>query len=92
MYQDQKNRAYSNIITSLFPEQTKTVPRIIIWSIILIADLILGAVADHCLGIELDPMLYSLERTLHIVIIFGVGIGAFLLETYIWNTIAKLLR
>ena len=39
-YQDQKNRAYSSILTSLFPEQTKTVPRIIIWSVIFLVDLI----------------------------------------------------
>ena len=39
-YQDQQNRAYSNILTSLFPEQTKTIPRIILWSIVFLADLI----------------------------------------------------
>ena len=41
-YSDQKNRAYTNILTSLFPEQTKTFPRILVWSIIFLADLILG--------------------------------------------------
>ena len=39
-YQDQKNRAYSSILTTLFPEQTKTIPRIIVWSFIFLADLI----------------------------------------------------
>ena len=41
-YTDQKNRAYQGILTSLFPEQTKTFPRIIVWSLIFLADLILG--------------------------------------------------
>ena len=41
-YSDQKNRAYTGILTSLFPEQTKTLPRILVWSIIFLADLILG--------------------------------------------------
>ena len=39
---DQKNRAYSSILTTLFPEQTKTISRIIAWSIIFMVDLILG--------------------------------------------------
>ena len=38
-YQDQKNRAYSSILTTLFPEQTKTIPRLIVWSFIFLADL-----------------------------------------------------
>lgn len=38
-YQDQEIRAYSGILTSLFPEQTKTIPRIIVWSIIFLIDL-----------------------------------------------------
>ena len=39
-YQDQKNRAYSSILTTLFPEQTKTIPRILVWGIIFLVDLI----------------------------------------------------
>lgn len=39
-HQDMENRAYSHILTTLFPEQTKTVPRIILWSIVFLADLI----------------------------------------------------
>ena len=38
-YQDQENRAYSSILTQLFPEQTKTLPRILIWSVIFLLDL-----------------------------------------------------
>ena len=41
-YSDQKNRAYQSILTTLFPEQTKTLPRIILWSIVFLADLVLG--------------------------------------------------
>lgn len=43
MYNDQKNRAYAGMFSDLFPEQTKTVPRIIVWSLILIADIVLAA-------------------------------------------------
>ena len=41
-YSDQKNRAYSGILTSLFPEQTRTLPRILVWSLVFLVDLILG--------------------------------------------------
>lgn len=39
-YTDQKNNAFVEILTGLFPEQTKTLPRIIVWSIIFLIDLI----------------------------------------------------
>lgn len=39
-YTDQKNNAFVEILTGLFPEQTRTLPRIILWSIVFLADLI----------------------------------------------------
>lgn len=41
LYQDQENRAYSHILTTLFPEQTKTLPRVLAWSVIFMIDLVL---------------------------------------------------
>ena len=50
-YTDQKNRAYSGIVTSLFPEQTKTLPRILVWSIVFLVDLILGVAVAFRFGL-----------------------------------------
>ena len=44
-YQDYKNRAYSGVLTALFPEQTKTLPRILAWSVVFLADLTAVAAA-----------------------------------------------
>ena len=41
-YTDQQNRGYAHILTTLFPEQTKTLPRILIWSLIFLMDLTAG--------------------------------------------------
>ncbi len=49
-YQDQKNRAFSSILTTLFPEQTKTIPRIIVWSLIFLTDLIVMVGGCYQLG------------------------------------------
>lgn len=49
-HQDMENRAYSHILTTLFPEQTRTLPRIIIWSIVFLLDLILCVFYSAHLG------------------------------------------
>lgn len=51
LYQDYENRAYSGILTSLFPEQTKTLPRILVWSVILLLDLILVVAVTFRFGL-----------------------------------------
>ena len=50
-YTDQKNRAYSGILTSVFPEQTKTLPRVIVWSLVFLADLVLVFGIGYELGL-----------------------------------------
>lgn len=83
-YTDQKNRAYSNILTSLFPEQTKTIPRIIVWSLVFLADLIAVVYGGYCLGL-LD---YSSKLVVTAVAILAIGV--FWLEGVIWYGIPKL--
>lgn len=83
-YQDQKNRAYSNILTSLFPEQTKTLPRIMIWSIIFLADLIAVIGGVFYFGL-LNP--FS-KITAGLLIVICVGL--FWLQGVIWGAITKL--
>ena len=83
-YEDQKNRAYSNILTSLFPEQTKTVPRIIVWSVIFLADLIAVIGGTYFLGF-LDN---ASKITAGWMVV--ICIGLFWLEGKIWYGIPKL--
>lgn len=83
-YQDQKNRAYSNILTSLFPEQTKTLPRIIVWSIVFLADLIAVIGGAFYFGL-LDSVS---KMTAGLLIAACVGI--FWLQGVIWSGITKL--
>ena len=85
-YTDQKNRAYSSILTSLFPEQTKTLPRIIVWSLVFLLDLILGVVGAFQLGLlEIDSKLVA---WLLIAAIFVV----FWLQGKIWYAIVRFFR
>ena len=83
-YEDQKNRAYSNILTSLFPEQTKTLPRIILWSIVFLADLIAVIGGASYFGFLENPS--KIAAGLMVV----SCIGLFWLEGKIWYGIPKL--
>lgn len=83
-YQDQKNRAYSGILTSLFPEQTKTIPRIIVWSIIFLLDLIAVVGGAFYLG------LLDFGSKLAVAVVAVVAVGLFWLEGVIWYGTVKL--
>ena len=92
-YTDQKNRAFSHILTTLFPEQTKTLPRIIVWSIIFLADLtigIFGAAHFGLIGFEN----YSNQNQMLLastLLILGI-IGVFWLQGIFWGAVVKLFR
>lgn len=90
-YTDQKNRAYSSILTTLFPEQTKTIPRIIVWSIIFLFDLIIGIVGAVYFGLlQLGNYRSSNEMMLAAGILVVAIVGVFWLQGKIWYAIAKL--
>ena len=88
-YSDQKNRAYTGILTSLFPEQTKTLPRILVWSIIFLADLILGIGGAVYFGL-LMPGHYRSSNglTLAAGLVMLAIVGIFWLQGKIWYGIA----
>lgn len=83
-YQDQKNRAFSSLLTSLFPEQTKTLPRIIVWSIIFLLDLIAVAGGAYYLG------LMDSGSKITAVLLIAVCVGLFWLEGVLWGAVTKL--
>ena len=84
-YTDQKNRAYSNILTSLFPEQTKTLPRIIVWGVVFLLDLIMVIGGAFSLGLMDPGVNYKLTGMLMIVAVIGI----FWLQGKIWYGIVR---
>lgn len=85
---------YQNLgddLSSIFPEQTKAIPRIIVWSIIFIIDLGLAAFLVFQTGLIdlLDGKLGSLLVTGLTLIVAG---GLFWAESLIWKTILRLFR
>lgn len=84
-YSDQKNRAYTSILTSLFPEQTKTFPRIIVWSLIFLADLILGIVGATYFGLLRFTELRSQNQMmLSASLVIAAIVAIFWLQGKIW--------
>lgn len=80
-YQDQENRAYSSILTTLFPEQTRTLPRILVWSVIFLADLILVVSGAAVLG-----------RKPHLLLLLCCLFGLFRLQGWLWEQACRLRR
>lgn len=89
-YSDQKNRAYSGILTSLFPEQTKTLPRIIVWSIIFLLDLILGIGGAAYFGLlNYDSFRSQNQMMLSSGLLIAVIVGVFWLQGKLWYGIIR---
>ena len=90
-YTDQQNRGYAHILTTLFPEQTKTLPRIILWSIIFLADLTVGIFGAYHFGLFHFENYSNQSQTAlgSLLLILGI-IGVFWLQGVIWGGITKL--
>lgn len=83
-HQDMENRAYSHILTTLFPEQTRTLPRLIAWGVIFLVNLVVcvfGASEGGLLETRWG-------QVLTVVAIFG----GFWLMGKIWYGIVNALR
>ena len=83
-YTDQKNSAFVSILTGLFPEQTKTLPRLIVWSIIFFIELVVVIVGAQYLGL----LSTKLGSCLAMVVLFG----GFWLQGKIFYGIRNLFR
>ena len=90
---DVKNRAYSSILTTLFPEQTKTIPRIIVWSIIFLLDLTLIVFATVHFGwLPLGQFNSMRDLTLPGILLLAVLFGIFWLQGFLWFGIVKFFK
>lgn len=84
-YSDQKNRAYTSILTSLFPEQTKTFSRIIVWSLIFLTDLILGIGGTTYFGLlRFGEFRSQNQMMLSSGLVFIAIVAVFWLQGKIW--------
>lgn len=92
-YTDQKNRAYSGILTTLFPEQTKTLPRIIVWSIIFFLDLTIGIFAAVHFGL-LQPGSFNSTNDMMLgsLLILAAIFAIFWLQGKIWFGIVNFFK
>ena len=87
MQKDKQIQADKSLFCALFPEQTKTPTRIVVWSLILLADLILlvaGAMYFGILSLE------NFSRGAALLLILTVAV--FWLQGVIWGAVAKLFR
>ena len=87
MQKDKQIQADKSLFCALFPEQTKTPTRIVVWSLILLADLILLAAGAMHFGI------LSLENfSRGAVLLLILTVAVFWLQGVIWGAVAKLFR
>ena len=92
-YTDQKNRAYSSILTTLFPEQTKTISRIIVWSIIFMVDLILGIGSASYFGIlQFGNYSSTNNMMLSAGLLIVAIVAVFWLQGKIWYAIVNTIK
>ena len=78
-------------LRELFPEQTKNIPSIIVWTLVYILDVALIFWLAYLLGIELLQLPYRLQ-TVVTGIYMIIALGLFWLETIVYNRIAAAIR
>ena len=88
MFQDHENRAYSSILTALFPEQTKTLPRILVWSVIFLIDLVVVVAVGFRFGLIIDQT--DMPNKGGTLLLLAAVVGIFWLQGYLWGIFRKL--
>ena len=78
-------------LREVFPEQTKSVKSILIWSLVFIADIALVFLVAVKLGLNLTEIPYQFSRVLSGVFI-AVALLLFWLETAVYNKILSTYR
>ena len=90
-YTDYKIRGFNHILTTLFPEQTKTLPRILVWSVIFLIEL-----TAFIFGITYCGLLDWCKDQNTRLLVSGFFMVAFLavfrLQGVTWHKITGLLR
>lgn len=89
-YTDYKNRGFAHILTSLFPEQTRNLPRILVWGVIFLIDLVLGAFAVYRFDL-LELCRNQNDLMLACGLLFLAVVAVFWLQGWIWGFFARLI-
>ncbi len=79
------------LLRQTFPEQTKTVPRIILWTLVFLLDAGLVIWAAVALGLISGAIAYR-TQSLIVGLILAVSLGLFSLEVWVYNRIARAIR
>ena len=79
------------LLRQMFPEQTKTIPRIIVWTIVFLADTGLVIWAVVALGLMPLATTYRLQPLVVGLILIG-SLALFSLEVWVYNRIAAAIR
>lgn len=83
-HQDMENRAYAGILTTLFPEQTATLPRLLVWSVIFLIELCLVAFAAYTFGLIYNRWL--------ILLLLAAFLAFFRLQGILFHTVRNHLK
>ena len=83
MYHYKKNL----FLKEMFPKQFDTVPHIILWTLVFLADVALVFAAAHFLGIPLP--IGGAWGKVGLILYLVVAFGLFCLESYLYNKFAK---
>ena len=78
-------------IREMFPEQTKSIPRILSWTFIFLADVALVFWVMGKLGVDIVSMQYQFRKTLLMLYLLAAFL-IFLLETFVYNKFCELFR
>lgn len=87
-YTVHRNRGYFQVLSAVFPEQTKSTVSIIVWSIILLLELTIGVLGAFHFGF----LTYDNFSNFRIIILLGGIIVAFWLQGFIWGLLMKILK
>ncbi len=79
------------VLRELFPEQTRTIPRILLWTLLFLADTGLVFWAAIALGLPLTELSYQLRSTV-ILLLLAAAFLLFSLEVSVYNRIVAAVR
>lgn len=87
---DQEIGAYSGILRELFPEQTKTLPRMLVWGLIFLLDLIAGFGTAYQLGL-MGQEEAAASKWVMLAVLAAV-IFLFWLQGKLWTLVLKAMK
>ena len=75
-------------LKEIFPNQFNTIPRIIVWTIVFIIDVVIIFAAAHLIGIPF-PIGGHAWSKIGLILYLAAAFALFFLESYIYNKIRK---